>query len=100
MRPEEPFVYHIASVPPSQPVFDFLRQAGPIDLREAYATFNMGAGFAVAVAPADADRCVELAAAAGYAASVAGTVRKEGGRKAVEIAPLGLVFEADTLQVR
>jgi hypothetical protein len=31
---------------------------------------------------------------------VAGTVRKQGDRKAVEIAPLNISFEADTLKLR
>ena len=71
-----------------------------MDLREAYATFNMGAGFAVYVAPEDAGRCVELARREGYTAWVGGQVRREGTRKAVEIEPLGITFEAETLQVR
>jgi len=32
--------------------------------------------------------------------SPAGTVKKQGGRKAVMIPSLGLAYEADTLQVR
>jgi phosphoribosylformylglycinamidine cyclo-ligase len=65
-----------------------------------YATFNMGAGFAAYVAAHDAQRCVDLARDAGYSAWIAGTVRKDGKRKAVEIAPLQITFESDTLQVR
>jgi phosphoribosylformylglycinamidine cyclo-ligase len=75
-------------------------KAGPVDLREAYATFNMGAGFAAYVDPKDADTCVRLAREGGVEAWVAGTVRKEGDRKAVEIVPVGITFESDTLQVR
>ena len=36
----------------------------------------------------------------GYDAWQAGTVRKEGGRKAVVVPSLGITFEGDTLQVR
>jgi phosphoribosylformylglycinamidine cyclo-ligase len=43
---------------------------------------------------------VQLAEAAGYSAWIGGTVRKEGQRKAVEIVPLGITFEGDTLQLR
>lgn len=100
MRLDEPFVYRITTLPKALPIFDFLVQAGPIDLREAYATFNMGAGFAAYVDPADAQRCISIAQQSGYAATRAGEVRKEGSRKAVEIAPLGLVFEGETLKVR
>jgi phosphoribosylformylglycinamidine cyclo-ligase len=100
MRLQEPFVYQITSVPHPHPVFAFIMEQGPVDPREAYATFNMGAGFAAYVDAADAHRCVELARANGYNAMLAGHITKEGSRKAVEIGPLGIGFEADTLQVR
>ena len=101
MRLAEPFVYRLTAVPPRPPaVFDFLCRSGPVDVREMYATFNMGAGFAAYVAAGDAERCVALATAAGYEAWIGGRVRKQGDRKAVEVVPLGLTFEADTLNVR
>ena len=100
MRLHEPFVYRMTSVPEPPAVLRFIGRAGPVDLREAYATFNMGAGFAVYVDPADADRCLRLARETGYDAWVGGTVTRQGGRKAVEIVPLGITFEGDTLQVR
>jgi phosphoribosylformylglycinamidine cyclo-ligase len=100
MRLAEPFVYRVTDVREPHPVFRFIQQHGPVDAREAYATFNMGVGFAVYVAAADADRAVELATASGYDAWVAGAVRKDGGRKAVEIAPLGITYGAETLNVR
>jgi phosphoribosylformylglycinamidine cyclo-ligase len=73
---------------------------GPVDVREAYATFNMGAGFAAYVAPGDAAQVVELAKRNGYDAWVGGTVVKQDNRKAVEIVPLNITFEGDTLNVR
>jgi phosphoribosylformylglycinamidine cyclo-ligase len=82
------------------PIFQFIMNAGPVELREAIATFNMGAGFAVYVSEADAARTLAVAKQAGYDAWRAGTVRKQGGRKAVELVPLGITFEGDTLQVR
>ena len=100
MRLEEPFVYRMTDVREPQPVFQFIMEQGPVDVREAYATFNMGAGFAVYVAPQDAARCLELARQSGYDAWVGGTVAKQGTRKAVEIVPLSITFEAETLQVR
>jgi len=100
MRLEEPFVYEISAVRPEPALFNFLRQAGPIELREAYATFNMGVGFAVMVAPERADEVVAAARAVGADAWVAGRVTREGGRKAVVVPPLGLIFEGATLQVR
>ena len=100
MRLDEAFVYRMDSVPRPQAVFGFIQQAGPVQQREMYATFNMGAGFAAYVNPKDADRCVQIAKATGHEAWKAGTVRKEGGRKAVEIVPLGIMFEGETLKVR
>ena len=100
MRLEEPFVYRLRALAEPPPVFRFLMEAGPIDLHEAYATFNMGIGFAVYVREGDADACLRVARAQGYEAWRAGTVYKEGGRKAVEIEPLGLVYDAATLQLR
>jgi phosphoribosylformylglycinamidine cyclo-ligase len=100
MRLDEPFVYRMKQIPPVPEVFRFIMQHGPVDQREAYATFNMGAGFAAYVAAEDAQRCVDLARQAGCEAWVAGEVRKDGDRKAVEVAPLDISFEAETLKVR
>jgi phosphoribosylformylglycinamidine cyclo-ligase len=100
MRLAEPFVYRLTDVGRVPPVFDFIMTHGPVELREMYATFNMGAGFAAYVAPADAGRCVEIAKAAGYEAWIGGAVIKDGSRKAVEIVPLDIMFNAETLQVR
>ncbi|MGA2496985.1 MAG: AIR synthase related protein [Tepidisphaeraceae bacterium] len=100
MRLAEPFVYRITHVPTPQPVFDFIARHGPVDPREMYATYNMGIGFAAYVGAKDAARCVELATREGYTACMGGVVKKQGVRKAVEIEPLGMTFEGETLQVR
>lgn len=100
MRLEEPFVYEITELRPEPALFRFLREAGPIDLREAYATFNMGIGFAAYVAPELASEVAEIARSTGYDAWVAGRVRKDGQRKAVEVPGLGITFDGETLQVR
>ena len=100
MRLAEPFVYRMTDVGRMTPVFDFIRERGPVDLREAYATFNMGAGFAVYVDPSQVGQCLEIAGATGYTAWLGGRVAKEGSRKAVEIEPLGITYEGETLQVR
>jgi phosphoribosylformylglycinamidine cyclo-ligase len=100
MRLEEPFVYEITAPRPIPPIFSFLMEAGPVAAREAYATFNMGIGFAVYVAPGAAAAALEAARVSGYDAWVAGRVRRDGSRKAVSIPSLGLEFEGDTLQVR
>ncbi|HTL66168.1 MAG TPA: AIR synthase related protein [Lacunisphaera sp.] len=100
MRLERPFVYEIDRPGDIPPLFQFLMESGPISRREAYATFNMGVGFAAFVAPAAVEATLAAAEASGHVAWVAGRVRQEGGRKAVVIPSLELVYEGDTLQVR
>ena len=100
MRLDEPFVYEITSVHSEPALFRFLMKSGPVDLREAYATFNMGVGFAAYVAPELAGATVAAAQASGYDAWEAGRVCRQGNRKAVVVPPLGITFEGDTLQVR
>ena len=55
---EEPFVYEITAPRRAPALFQFMMEAGPIDLREAYATFNMGVGFCAVVRPEAAERTV------------------------------------------
>ncbi len=100
MRLEEPFVYEITNPRPEPALFKFLAEAGPIDRREMYATFNQGVGFAAYVAPELAEAVLAAAKSAGYDAWLAGRVKKEGTRKAVVVPALGITFEGDTLQVR
>lgn len=100
MRLDQPFVYRMASLPPVPPVLQFIQREGPVEPAEAYATFNMGAGFAAYVAPADVASCIIAAKTAGIAAWQCGQVVREGTRKAVEIQPLGIVFQGDSLQLR
>jgi phosphoribosylformylglycinamidine cyclo-ligase len=100
MRLEEPFVYEITAPRPAPAIFQFLEQAGPVERREAYATFNMGVGFAAYVAPRDVEATLAAAKATGYDAWLAGCVKKDGARKAIIAPSLGLAFEGDTLQVR
>ncbi len=100
MRLEEPFVYEITAPRAAPALFQFMMEAGPIELREAYATFNMGVGFAAYVSPENVAAALEIAKATGYDAWEAGRVKREGKRKAVVVPSLGLTFEGDTLQVR
>ena len=100
MRLDEAFVYRLEKLPPILPIFEFLIRQARIELREAWATFNMGAGFAVYVDPQNAVQCVRVARDTGYHAWIGGNIRQGAGRKAVEIAPLGITFEGSSLQVR
>jgi phosphoribosylformylglycinamidine cyclo-ligase len=100
MRLDEPFVYRITTLGPVPPIFGFIMENGPVSPREAYATFNMGAGFAAFVAAGDAQQTIRLAQSLRHQAWLAGTVQRQGDRKAVEIQPLDITFESETLQVR
>ncbi|MCU0791382.1 MAG: AIR synthase related protein [Opitutaceae bacterium] len=100
MRLDEPFVYEITTPGEEPALFKFLREAGPIDLREAYATFNQGIGFAAYVSQENLASTLSAARDSGYTAWHAGTVRKQGDRKAVIIPSLGLEYDGSTLQVR
>jgi phosphoribosylformylglycinamidine cyclo-ligase len=92
------FTYRITQVPPVPAVLAFTAEQAGHDAREAYSTFNMGAGFALFVAPDDAPRCVEVARDCGVEAWVAGGV--EAGDKQLLIEPLALRFGDADLNLR
>jgi len=98
MRHPGRFTYRLHTLPPVPPVLGYIERQAGIDKREAYGNLNMGAGFALFVAPAEAQRAVEIAQAHGVRAWVAGAV--EAGERRVLIEPLDLVFAADDLHVR
>lgn len=98
LRHPKALTYRIHHVPPVPPVLDFLRRQAGHDEREAYATFNMGAGFALYVHGDDAARAVEAAHTVGHEAWVAGWV--EDGAKRLVIEPLDLAYGEDDLHVR
>ncbi len=90
--------YRIHSVPEVPAVLKFIQQHARQDDREAYSTLNMGAGFALFVAAADAARTVEVAQACGVKALLAGRV--EAGPKRLVVEPLCIEFGDDALQLR
>ena len=98
MRHPAAFTYRIDVLPPVPPVLQFIQHHASIDDREAYGNLNMGAGFALFVTAADADRTVETARSQGMEASISGRV--VDGPKQVVITPLALTFAADDLHVR
>ena len=98
MRHPAPFTYRLHAVPDVPPVLRFVQQHAQLDDREAYGTFNMGAGFALYVAADDAARVVDVSRVLGIEAWVAGRV--EAGPKQVLVEPLGVRFGADELQLR
>ena len=98
MRHRAPFTYQIDVLPPVPPVLRFIQQHAAIDDREAYGNLNMGAGFALFIASADAERTLQIARRAGVNALIAGRI--DNGPKRIVIAPLQLTFSGDDLHVR
>ncbi len=92
------YTYRIDAVPAVPSVLRFMQTHAGHDDHEAYSTLNMGAGFALFVAQADAERAVGVAREQGIDAIVAGRV--EAGEKQLLIEPLALRFGDDALQLR
>ncbi len=99
MRAPQPFAYIIEDVPQPQPVFDFIQEYGPVDDKEAYGNFNMGAGFALIVAPKDAHKVILAGIKCGIRVEGLGYVAKSK-RKKVVIKPKKITFVEETLQIR
>ncbi len=98
MRHPRELSYRITAVPDKTPVLAFMQRECGLDDHEAYGTLNMGAGFALYLKAADADRAVAIARGLGVDAIIAGHV--EAGPKRVLIDPLGVTFGGDELQLR
>ncbi len=98
LRHPKALTYRITQVPPVPQVLAFIVEHAAHDAQEAYSTFNMGAGFALFVAPGEAQRCVDVARAHGIEAWVAGRV--EAGPKQLLIEALALRFDDQALQLR
>lgn len=98
MRSGKQLTYRITSLPPIPEVFNFIMKNGPVDIKEAYADFNMGAGFALFVSQKDAKRLIQIAKKHNIKAHIVGVV--ESGPKRVIIEPLNLTFEGNTLRVK
>jgi phosphoribosylformylglycinamidine cyclo-ligase len=98
LRHPSAFSYRITRLPEVPPVLRFIQRHAALDDRQAYSTFNMGAGFALFVAADEAARAVQTAQELGFGALVAGAVHD--GPKQLTIEPLSLRFDADDLQLR
>lgn len=100
MRANEPFTYVIDALPPNpSPIFQFMMNHGPVDIEEAYGNLNMGACFALYVAPDDVSKVLVAAQGQPFQAYVAGHI-EASDMKRVVINPLGIEFGGSTLAVR
>ncbi|MCS7033320.1 MAG: AIR synthase-related protein [Phycisphaerae bacterium] len=99
MRSNAPVIHRISEPGSIPPIFQFIQHQARLDDRQMYATFNMGAGFALWVHPDQTEPALAIARRH-FRAWRAGECVQAGKRKAVEILPAGIVFESDTLQLR
>jgi len=98
MRHRADFTYRIRKLPEVPAVLSFLQREAGLDARTAYATFNMGAGFAVFVPAEDAERTVAVARKAGVESWVAGSVA--AGPRRLVFEPLDVEYDGSELGVR
>ncbi len=98
MRADKQASYIIGKIPDSQPLFSFLQKHSGASDRELYGTFNMGAGFAFYIRPADVNKVLLAAKKHGMRAWEAGFVAR--GPKRVVIKEKNIVFAASSLSIR
>jgi phosphoribosylformylglycinamidine cyclo-ligase len=98
MRASRDFVYRIRTLPKVPEVLTFLAERSRMDARESYATFNMGAGFAIFCRPEDSERVVERAKAGGFVPLRGGELDR--GPRSVRLEPLDITFAGDDLSLR
>jgi phosphoribosylformylglycinamidine cyclo-ligase len=97
MRRPKPLRYRIWKLLETPEVLSFLVAEAGLDAKAAYATFNMGAGYALYCAAGAGAQVVELAAGLGLRACIAGGV--EEGPREVVVEPVGVTFDGDELEL-
>jgi phosphoribosylformylglycinamidine cyclo-ligase len=98
MRHAAQLTYRMHSIPAVPEVLAFMQREGQMDAREAYGSLNMGAGFALFVAPDEVAATLAAVHSAGLAAWHSGVV--ESGPRRVLIEPLDIEYAADELALR
>jgi phosphoribosylformylglycinamidine cyclo-ligase len=97
MRPPRELTYRIERLPRAPRVLSFLVEQAELDAHRAYATFNMGSGYALYCAPGAGKAIVATAARLGLSALVAGRV--EAGPRQVILEPVDVRFAGDELEL-
>ena len=86
--------YSLDALPPPPPVFALIAEAGRVPAATMYATFNMGIGFCVIVAPSEQQAALDALKSAGEEPVRAGVVTGRPGRY-VSIPSVGLEGHGD-----
>jgi phosphoribosylformylglycinamidine cyclo-ligase len=89
-RVEAPVGFEIDALPPVPAVMRVIQRIGELDAAELYTVFNMGVGFTITVAPADAERTIAAVKSTGLDAWRMGRAVADPERK-VRILPERLV---------
>ncbi len=84
--------YVIEALPDPQPIFTLLQQVGRVSDEEMFCVYNMGTGFCIVVAAADADRTLDALRRLGLEAFRLGRAVADPERK-VHLVPRGLAGE-------
>lgn len=98
MRAVQPFTYHITKIPPIPLIFQFIKEKSGNSDEQMYASFNMGAGFAVYLPESEVEKAQGIISKHNLKSWNAGKV--EGGEKQVKIVEKNITFKADSLGVR
>ncbi|MBU0979107.1 MAG: AIR synthase related protein [Patescibacteria group bacterium] len=98
MRHPLALTYRINRLPPVPKVLRFMVEKGPLSLKEAYGSLNMGAGIVIFVPAKQVAKTLSVAQHLKIKAYEIGGVEK--GPKQVIIEPLDLIFEANSIKLR
>ncbi|HEX5797843.1 MAG TPA: AIR synthase-related protein [Candidatus Saccharimonadales bacterium] len=98
MRAGKEFTYEISEVPKPSSEFDFIAKSSGNDEKEMYGNYNMGAGYAIYLPAADAQKAMDTIKNNGLSCWLAGKVK--AGKKQVKITPKNIIFDGSSLGVR
>jgi len=98
MRANRDFTYQIVQIPPIPPIFNFIQEQSRNSDNDMYATFNMGAGFAIYLPENHVEKAQLIAQKHNLKSWKAGVV--EEGEKQVIIKPKNIVFKGEALNLR
>jgi phosphoribosylformylglycinamidine cyclo-ligase len=97
MRSPKALTYRIQTLPDVPPVLSFLAAEAGLDAHTAYATFNMGSGYAIYCAAGCGEAIARIATGLGLEAVLAGRV--EEGPRQVILEPVGVRYGGQELEL-
>lgn len=98
MRSKRALTYNIENLPPSLPIFDFIKTNTKSNDRDMYDTYNMGGGFAVFAPAKQVEKIQQIAKKLKIKSYDVGSV-KTGSRQVI-LNPLGIDFSETELVIR